>query len=184
MPRKSATKSATDVATVEKSTVATTVVAAEKNVKTIKEPLNDSDEIEVISIIPNVSYKDNRTGDFYEWEEIGHIEIMTFETLKNMWRNSKGYFKNMWLKPLDERVINKFGLTSTFKKYEYLMDESNYARENIEDICENISNTPNELKISICNKIKSMIENGNLSDIFVIKTLGRHLNLDLTSILN
>ena len=36
-----------------------------KNVKSraVIEQLNDNDEIEVISLIPNVSYQDNRTGE-------------------------------------------------------------------------------------------------------------------------
>ena len=50
--------------------------------KSIKaEPLEDSDEIEVISLVPNVSYKDSKTLDMYEWQEAGHVEYITFETL-------------------------------------------------------------------------------------------------------
>ena len=96
-----------------------TMNEAEKTVKkTVKaEPLNDSDEIEVVSLIDNVSYKDSKTLDMYDWDVAGHVEYMSFETLKNMWRSHKGYFKNMWLKPKDDRVINKFGLTKTFEKY-------------------------------------------------------------------
>ena len=91
--------------------------------KTIKvEPLNDDDEIEIVSLVPNVSYKDSKTGDMYEWDVAGHVEPMTVDVLKNMWRNNKGYFKNMWLKPNDERLIKQFGLTKTFEKYEFLMD--------------------------------------------------------------
>ena len=89
--------------------------------KTVREELRDSDEIEVISLVPNVSYKDSKTLDMYEWDKVGHVENMTFETLKNMWRNNKGYFKNMWLKPNDDRVINKFGLSKTFEKYESIL---------------------------------------------------------------
>ena len=43
------------------------------------EPLEDSDEIEVVSLIPNVSYKDSKTFDMYKWDEIGHVEYMTVE---------------------------------------------------------------------------------------------------------
>ena len=83
----------------------------EEPVKRVKqEPLNNDDEIEVISLIPNVSYKDNKTDDFYTWENAEHIELMTFETIQNMHRNYKSYFKNMWLKPLDDRVVKKLGL--------------------------------------------------------------------------
>ena len=134
MAKTTATKPTTENTTVENPVVEEKVVVEkvdEKNKKNTKEtvkvePLEDSDEIEVVSLIPNVSYKDSKTLDIYKWEEIGHVEYMTFETLKNMWRNNKGYFKNMWLKPNDDRVIKKFGLTKTFEKYEYLMDSSNY----------------------------------------------------------
>lgn len=155
-----------------------------KEKKTKKEQLQDSDEIEVISLIPNVSYKDNRTLDMYEWDEAGHVEFMTFETLKNMQRNNRGYFTKMWLKPNDARVINKFGLTKIFEKYESLMNPDNYTKENITDICSTISNTPNGLKMSIFNKIKSMIVSGDITDVTVIRALEKHLNTDLMSFLD
>lgn len=148
------------------------------------EPLEDSDEIEVVSLVSNVSYKDSKTLDTYEWSEIGHVEYMTFETLKNMWRNNKGYFKNLWLKPNDDRVINKFGLTNTYEKYEYLMDGSNYVKKNIKAICDAIKSTPNGLKLSICDKVKSLVVDGEITDIFVIRELEKHLRIDLISFIN
>lgn len=146
------------------------------------EPLQDSDEIDVVSTIPNVSYKDSKTNDMYEWEEVGHVEPMTFETLKNMWRNNKGYFRNMWLKPLDERVIKQFGLTSTFEKYEYLMDESNYTRAKISEICEAISSAPNGMKFSVCSRVKALVCDGKITDYAVIKALEKELNMELSSL--
>lgn len=151
--------------------------------KVVKEELKDSDEIEVVSLVPNVSYKDSKTLDMYEWDKAGHVEYMAFETLKNMWRNNKGYFKNMWLKPEDDRVINKFGLTKTFEKYEYLMDASNYSKKNIKNICEAISDTPNGLKFSICDKVKNLVADGELTDIGVIKELEKRLKIDLIEFL-
>ena len=152
--------------------------------KTVKEEaLRDSDEIMVVSLVPNVSYKDSKTLDMYEWDEVGHEEPMTFDTLKNMWRNNKGYFKNMWLKPNDDRVINKFGLTKTFEKYEYLMNASNYTKKNINAICDAISNTPNGLKFAICDKVKSLVIDGEVTDVSVIKALENRLKIDLIEFL-
>lgn len=175
-------------------TAAVVVEAENMDVQEVKEvpalkvatakPLDDMDEIEVISLIPNVSYKDSHSGDFYQWDKVGHTEYMTFETLKNMWRNNKGYFRNMWLKPMDERVISKFGLKSVFDKYEFLMDAKNYTRKNIELLCDNISSTPNGMKISICKRVKDMIASGELVDVMVIRALENHLKLDLISLLN
>lgn len=192
MARKSTAKSVTDTATAEVSAVATVSVTEEndnvevvvqKPKKKVVEPLNDYDEIDVVSLIPNVSYKDSKTGDTYRWDVVGHVEPMTFETLKNMWRNHKGYFKDMCLRPDDERVIDKFGLTKTFEKYEFLMDESNYTRENIDKICKVISSTPNGLKYSIYNKVKNLVISGKVTDVLVIRTLENHLKLDLISFL-
>lgn len=160
------------------------VIIEKKVVKPIPlEPLEDSDEIDVVSLIPNVSYKDSKTGDMYEWDEVGHVEPMTFETLKNMWRSYKGYFRNMWLKPNDDRIVNKFGLTKTYEKYEFLMNESNYTKKNIEKLCSTISDTPNGLKHSIVNKVKDLVVSGKVSDISVIRALEKHLDLDLISFL-
>jgi hypothetical protein len=193
MARTSKTKSAAvDVATVDETTVATNSVAAENmNVekKTVKKTvdvnsLTDSEEIEVISLIPNVSYKDSYTNDLYKWEEVGHIEPMTYETLRNMWRNHKGYCRNLWLKPLDERVIVKLGLASTYEKYEFLMDESNYTRKNADKLCEAIAVTPVGMKYAIINKIKDLVVSGKIVDVVVIRSLEKHLGLDLISFLN
>lgn len=184
---KNATKTI-DNDVVENDTVVIVEEMNEKNEKIEKksikvEPLEDSDEIEVVSLVPNVSYKDSKTGDMYEWDNVGHPEDMTFETLKNLWRNNKGYFRNMWLKPNDDRVINKFGLTKTFEKYEYLMDASNYTKKNINAICEAISSTPNGLKFAICDKVKSLVVNGDVTDVSVIKALENRLQIDLIEFL-
>jgi hypothetical protein len=159
-----------------------TTKTTKKSVKA--EPLKDSDEIEVVSLVPNVSYKDSKTLDMYEWYEVGHSEYMTFDTLKNLWRNHKGYFKNLWLKPMDDRVINKFGLTKTFEKYEYLMEGSNYTKKNINNICEAIKETPNDLKFSICNKVKNLVISGDISDVKVIRELENRLKIDLIEFLD
>lgn len=190
MARKSTTKSAMNTATTE-SVVADINVAEKNDVETtvkkttrkVVEPLDDYDEINVVSLNPNVSYKDSKTGDMYEWDEVGHVEPMTFETLKNMWRNHKGYFRNMLLRPDDERVINKFGLTNLYTKYEFLMDESNYTRAKIKDICDAIASSPNGLKNAMYNKVKDLVINGKVTDAYVIRTLEKHLNLDLISFL-
>ena len=189
---RTATNSTVENVVVENDNVNTVEEMNEKTTKTTKksvkvepvEPLEDSDEIEVVSLVSNVSYKDSKTLDMYEWHEAGHSEYMTFDTLKNLWRNNKGYFKNLWLKPMDDRVINKFGLTKTFENYEYLMDGSNYTRKNVNAICNAIKATPNGLKFAICNKVKSLVIDGEVTDVFVIKELEKRLQIDLIDFLN
>lgn len=177
---KSAVEDVIDMVAVEEKNEKATKITK----KPIKVDLEDTDEIEVVSLVPNVSYKDSKTLDMYEWHEAGHSEYMTFDTLKNLWRNNKGYFKNLWLKPMDERVINKFGLTKTFEKYEYLMDGSNYTKKNIKTICDAIAETPNGLKFAICDKVKNLVVSGEVTDVSVIKTLENRLKIDLIEFLD
>lgn len=173
--------SKTTKTTKAKTTKAKVVKEEKETVVKNKEPLKNEDEIEVVSLIANVSYKDNKTGDFYEWDEIGHIELMTFEVLKDMWRNHKKYFRNMWLKPNDSRVINQFGLTKTYENYENLMNKDFYVLDNISEISNLLSNIPNGIKFTICSMIKTQIAQGNISHAKLIRTLEKCLNIDLFS---
>ena len=149
----------------------------------VEDALSDSDMIEVMSLIPNVVYEDNRTGNYYEWEEIGHCEDMTFDEVKNMHRKHKAYFNDMWLKPLDERVIKKLGLSRTYEKYDFLVDESNYTNDHIDEVLDGFSSAPASLKIAIVNRIKDMVADGTVSDIKVVRKLEKRLDIDLISFL-
>lgn len=164
--------------------------AKKKSTKTTEEkqvapaPLEKDDEIEVVSLIPNVSYKDSHTGDMYKWEKAGDIVIMDFETVQRMWQRHKSYFKSMWLKPCDDRVVKKFSLSSTYDKYDFLMDKDNYTKKNIDKICDSIKATPASLKLSLCNKVKDMVANGEVTDIGVLRAIEINLNIDLISLVD
>lgn len=147
--------------------------------KTISTNIDKEEEVEVVALIPNVSYKDSHTGDLYSWEEVGQVELLPFDVVQRMWQQSKSYFKDMWLKPLDERVIKKFGLESTYKKYDFLMNESNYTKDNVDSIVEAIVSTPAALKFTLCNKVKSLVSTERVTDIGVIRALERNLRIDL-----
>jgi hypothetical protein len=170
----------------ETATAVTKRTSRRKNTRQsadVEDTLSDSDMIEVESLIPNVVYEDSRTGNYYEWSEIGHCEDMTFDEVKNMHRKHKTYFNDMWLKPLDERVIKKLGLSRTYDKYNFLVDESNYTNDNIDEVLDGLSSAPAGLKIAIVNRIKDMVADGTVSDIKVVRKLEKRLDIDLISFL-
>ena len=159
-------------------------VKVEQNVDVEKvskkeKPLDKDDVIEVVSLIPNISYKDKKYGDIYRWEKADEIVEMTFDVINYMHQNHKTYFKSMWIKPLDSRVIKKFGLEPTYRDYDFLMDASNYTRKNVNEICDSIRKTPQSLKFAICNKIKSLVSSGEISDIHILREIEKSLNIDL-----
>ena len=155
------------------------VVTTKKATVEVVEPLEDTDEIEVVSLIPNVSYKDSKTLDFYEWKNIGDVEEIPFEVLKNMYRNNRGYFKNLWIKPLDERVIEKFRLRKLYESHEKVINIDNYTMDNIVDICEEIHKLPNSSKLSVLALIRNSVDEGKIQDIRIIKQLESNLKISL-----
>lgn len=148
-----------------------------------EEPLRNDDIIEVMSLVPNVGYKDKRTADLYKWEVSGEIVEMPFDVINYMWQTSKSFFRNMWLKPLDNRVVKKFSLESIYRDYDYLMDVENYTRSNVRDICNAIRKTPPALKSTICNKVKSFVSSGELSDVHVLREIEKSFNIDLVTLI-
>lgn len=159
-------------------------VTTKKNDVTNAKELDDKEEIEVVALIPNVSYYDKATGDRYEWDNAGDVEYMTVEAIQRMRRNSRGYFEDMCVKPNDERVIKKFGMERYYEQHDYLMDASNYTKDNITNVLDKFSSLrSNSLKSSIVNKIKDMIANGELSDAVVIRAIEKRLDIDLISLL-
>lgn len=159
-------------------------VTTKKNDATNAKELDDKEEIEVVALIPNVSYYDKATGDRYEWDNAGDVEYMTVEAIQRMRRNSRGYFEDMCVKPNDERVIKKFGMERYYEQHDYLMDASNYTKGNIANVLDKFSSLrSNSLKSSIVNKIKDMIANGELSDAVVIRAIEKRLDIDLISLL-
>ena len=187
---KSTVKVAEDIAGVDTSAPAASVAEvdeniAKKNVNAKKKiELNNDDEVEVVALIPNVSYYDKATGDRYEWDNAGDVEYMTVDALQRMRRNSRGYFEGMYLKPNDERVIEKFGMQRYYENHDYLMDSSNYTKENIAHIFDEFSKIrSNSLKSSIVNKIKDMVSTGELSDVSVIRAIEKRFDIDLISLL-
>lgn len=158
---------------------------AKKNVNVKKKiELNNDDEVEVVALIPNISYYDKATGDRYEWDNAGDIEYMTVDAIQRMRRNARGYFEDMCVKPNDERVIEKFGVKRYYEQHDYLMNAFNYTRDNIANVLDKFSTIrSNSLKSSIVNKIKDMISNGELSDATVIRAIEKRLDIDLISLL-
>lgn len=169
-------------------TLSSAAVSIEEEVASVneinEEPLKDTDEIEVVSLIPHVGYRDFATSDYYEWENVGDVEYMTLDALTRMRRNFRSYFDDMCLKPNDARVIKKFGLERFYKQYDAFMDASSYTRENISDTLDKIhSIRSNSMKTSIVNKIKTMVSSGEISDVNVIRTIEKRFDLDLIATL-
>lgn len=190
MARTATTNTSTASVTSAKKAEATAIAEEVKNKeeeivkKEVKrERLSDRDEVGVESLIANISYKDSKTGDYYEWPSVGHVEYMTMDVIKNMWRNHKGYFRDMILRPLDERVIDELGLKRTYEKYEKLTDPSIYTRDNIDSVIKEIDAAPDTFKSGMIRRFFVFVSDGDISDIQVLRKIEKHYDIDLISLL-
>ena len=194
-------KNVTQEDTVTKKKVTTSSVDVEKEAKVekidekpVEKPitkveseqveLTDEDEIDIVALDSNVYYYDKTTDETYEWHDVGDTISLPFGTIKNMWRNHKDYFRNFLLKPTDKRVINKLGLNKTYEKYDFLNDGKQYTRDNIDKILTTIKGTTNGFQSALCNNIKNMIIEGEITDLYVVRTLGKYFNVDFIMLLD
>ena len=168
-----------------KSVVADTVSNEEvttKN-KTISTEIADNEDIDVKALIPNVSYYDKTTGKRYEWEERNQIEPMPFSVIKEMWRGHKGYFKSMYLRPNDERVVKKFGLEKTYSAFDFLVNPENYTRDKLDEIEEHLKKVNKDILYTVVQFLKNAVAENEISDIKVLRFLEKRLNITLIDLI-
>lgn len=188
-PRKNKVEDVQETAVVEKATTAPVEgTAEEKPVEVVEKPkkikIEDDEEIDVQSFDSNITYWDKATDITYFWEEVGEIIAMPYSVIKNMWRNHKTYFRNFLLKPLDDRVVKEFNLAKTYEKYDFLMDGSKYTKDSLDTIVTTINSGTNGFKSAIFNNIKNMIVSGEITDVYVIKQLGKAFDIDFVGLVD
>lgn len=188
-PRKNKVEDIQETAVVEKATTAPVEgTAEEKPVEVVEKPkkikIEDDEEIDVQSFDSNITYWDKATDITYFWEEVGEIIAMPYSVIKNMWRNHKTYFRNFLLKPLDDRVVKEFNLAKTYEKYDFLMDGSKYTKDSLDTIVTTINSGTNGFKSAIFNNIKNMIVSGEITDVYVIKQLGKAFDIDFIGLVD
>lgn len=172
MARTTTTTSAKNTVTTEYS-----VVTDEKKAEVL--PLMDEEEIEVKSLVPNVSYRDSKTEDIFEWESIGDVENMSVAILKNLWKKHKGYFRDFILKVEDKRIIKLFSLDKLYDDYGFIFDENNYTAKKIDKVCEIVDGTTNSIRSTFHTKIVNLINSEKLNDLKVIRAIERCLDVKL-----
>lgn len=155
-----------------------------KPIKAAQIEIADDEEIEVISYDSHISYYDKNYDETYVWDNVGDIVYMPFGAIRNMWRNNKDYFKNYCIRPNDQRVIDKLGLGKVYEKYDFLMNGSNYTKENLDEIVKTLKSTSVGFRSSIYRNIQNMIQSGEISNASVIVRLGKMLDVDFIDLID
>ena len=148
------------------------------------EPLENDSEIEVESLLANVSYYDEKTGDRFQWDNVGDIVLVPFEVLKNMHRKYRNYFLHLLLKPKDDRVIEYFKLNKVYSRYEKVLDVKNFTSKKIDTVCDDIKALPNALKFNTFTRIQNWVSDGSITEIKVIRRLEQVFGLELYNLLD
>jgi hypothetical protein len=179
---RTSTKSTTKKTTKKTVAAEKSVATSDKVVETKKTKVVEIDKdelIDVVALVPNVSYYDKKTDERYEWTEVGEVTAVPYEVIENIWKQYKDYFRGLVIKPMDERVIEKLKLGNIFEKYEIFTNPDNYTKGNIGEVIESLKKASPRVKTSVYTIIKTFITDGRITDVQSIMKLDKEFDLNL-----
>lgn len=148
------------------------------------EDIGMDEEVPCMSItFGGLVYTSPITGATYKWHKIGDIEYLTMKELISM-NNSKPVFLNRpWIILQDIRAINKFRLTTKYEEVAKVNQLkklfSSGDKELIE--CTIDSALKSGMREVVISKVRTMYNNGVLSNTHIIKMLEEKLRFDIAT---
>lgn len=161
-------------------------VAAEKPAASQKEskPVELTDLVKVVSCFyGKLVYISRKTGYEIVWSEFGDFEMMSVDELMSMRKAQIGFFENHWITFAGD---NAEDVIKFLRLEQYFSDIAS-----VDDIDRLFTQTPDELpgilqrftpaaKETIARRAYELVQNGDLIDINVIRTLEKELGYDLS----
>lgn len=123
------------------------------------------------------------TGAKYKWHKIGDVEYLTVKELVSM-NNSKPVFLNRpWIILQDVRAVNKFRLMSKYEEVAKINQlKKLFASGDMNLIRKTIDNALNSgMRDVVISKVRTMYNNGVLSNTHIIKLLEERLRFDIAT---
>lgn len=146
------------------------------------ENIGMDEEVPCMSItFGGLVYTSPITGATYKWHKIGDVEYLSMKELVSM-NNSKPVFLNRpWIILQDIRAVNRFRLMS---KYEEVAKVNKlrklFASGDINQISETIDGALRAgMREVIISKVRTMYNNGTLTNTHIIKLLEDKLRFDI-----
>lgn len=148
------------------------------------EDIGMDEEVPCMSItFGGLVYTSPITGATYKWHKIGDIEYLTMKELISM-NNSKPIFLNRpWIILQDIRAINKFRLTTKYEEVAKLNQLKKLFSSGDKELIESTidSALKSGMREVVISKVRTMYNNGVLSNTHIIKMLEDKLRFDIAT---
>lgn len=149
--------------------------------KTTKKQMDENILVGVVNnFTGSMAYKCERTGQYFRFDSYGAEDSMTVGQLRTMLSQKPQYFKNGWIRVLDEAVIEYLNLSKYDKAIVRNEDIESLFEESLEVLKTTLESYNGNAKEIVFNVARDKYVNGVLRDIHVIKTieqiLGRKLD--------
>lgn len=146
-------------------------------------PKREFSPVELVEVQNNSAgklvYKSRRSGGKWVFERKGDVEYMDIQELMHMRASQPNFFKNNWIRVMDEEVIDHLRLRHFYKDTidpESLEDIFTIPVGELEHI---IDKSPVSDKILILHKAREEFANGNLTNVHVVKLIEKKFAVDL-----
>ena len=123
------------------------------------------------------------TGATYKWHKIGDVEYLSMKELVSM-NNSKPVFLNRpWIILQDVRAINKFRLMSKYEEVAKVNQlKKLFASGDTKQISDTIDSAlKSGMREVVISKVRTMYNNGVLTNTHIINLLEEKLRFDIVS---
>lgn len=159
------------------------------NEKFTKAMLNKvrGDEVIVTSCIDNVVFISPKSNMKYRWAKTGDSEILTIDEILVMESESERFLHTPWLRVDDRRIIEAFNLEKIYYTIDTVNDIQKLLTLSENEIIRLFENIPyscrNSYKQNIYDRIYMEIKTQKLTDLRIIQSLEKALNIELLSLL-
>ena len=148
------------------------------------EDIGMDEEVPCMSItFGGLIYTSPITGATYKWHKIGDVEYLSMKELISM-NNSKPVFLNRpWIILQDVRAINKFRLMSKYEEVAKVNQlKKLFASGDTKQISDTIDSAlKSGMREVVISKVRTMYNNGVLTNTHIINLLEEKLRFDIVS---
>ncbi len=145
--------------------------------------LTDDTKIIVQALVINICYTCPVTFETFNWMEIGDTQEMTYKQIRIMSVKHPRYFSERWLKPLNDKVLEKLKLKRFF--------ENNLSRGDLKLLCGNdvdaveemLTSLNSDAKAELAKKAVKAAKDGKISNVKIIRLIEKHLSVEIMELI-
>jgi hypothetical protein len=132
----------------------------------------------------NLIYISRKTGLQTVWTNYGDVEYIDFAELLTMKASQPKFLNEPWVFVEDEEVVSQLGLKEMYKNIIPVHEVDDFFKLNVNKAREILPKLPKGMKELISEKARKGIQNGELSNLQLIRLLEQELQLDLISLMD